>query len=516
MAEIGVKLGGDNSAFRGMLDDSASALVKFGRSFSSLIPVLSAGGLVSFFKTVASEAGALQDLSDRLGVSTDSLQAFNFVVREAGGTTEQSTMTWDRARKAIDALAAGTPEVVEQFQKLGLSAKDFVGVPLEKALERIAVAYRDNATAAGSYDAINDILGTRTLPRVLEGLLKIANEGLPAVTEAGKKAGQIGFAPDIKVVDEFGDALGRVWAMAKNVGISLLAMGIEAGKVPSKIGEALGEGLNPSPFAKKGPRSAEEFAAEQAAKAAAEQQKQADKKANTELAAAFAEVDAAKKGDEEKAKSRAKLEKENEAAAEKAMKAKKAEEDADDKRNAAQNKAMRDIVDAEYKLVQLALERAKAEGKVTSEFSKQLSEIQKMGGAGQGGFKAGAGGGGEGTTTVAALENVLTNAKNAVEYAYKNVNAADGARNLVEAKALVDQAEKNLLTARGKQGFGSPVEVKISDLDFTSLQQTSDAAFGSREQNAIDRQLLDVAKQTKMSTDEIKSAVKYIESQIKE
>jgi hypothetical protein len=240
------------------------------------------------------------------------------------------------------------------------------------------------------------------------------------------------------------------------------------------------------------------------------------RKVTTEMELAMAQTEKQAKLDKEKADARAKMEKENEEAAAKAMKLKKAEDDAEQKRMDFQNKQARDLLEQEYKLVAAALERAKAQGVVTTEFERQLVEIQKMGGAGQGGFKATSTGGKQGTTTVAALENVVANAKTAVEVAYKNINGEEGARNLVEAKALLDQSQSNLLKAQNQQGIGSPVEILISGLDFTSLKQTSNAAFGSREQNAMDKELLAVAKKTSMSSEEIQKAVKFIESTLKE
>jgi hypothetical protein len=504
MAEIGVRLGGDNSAFRGMLDESEAALGKFGRSIGTLLPALSAGAVSGFFKNILEEAGALQDLSDRLSVSTDSLQAFNFAVTQAGGKTEDATKAWDKARQSVDALVGGSDEMAKKFQAIGLSAEDFINLNLEQSLEKIARAYVENKDVAGAYDAVADILGSKTLPKVMVGLEQLANDGFPALSASARQAMQVMDAEVIAKLDDFGDRMARIWTAIKTGGSEVAGVVFKLGDALGTVAagvvglfkgwdiSAAGEALNPT--------------------------KAVDgmKKVTTEMELALASVKNQQKAEKEKEDARAKMVKENEEAAAKAMKLKKAEDDAEDKRNAAQNKAARELVDQEYKLVQLAMERAKAQGAVTSEFSKQLSEIQKMGGAGQGGFKATASGGKEGTTTVAALENVLANAKKAVEVAYKNINDAEGARNLVEAKALVDQSERNLLKAQNQQGMGSPVEILISGLDFTSLKQTSDAAFGSREQNALDKELLAVAKETRMSSKEIEAAVKTIKKTLEE
>lgn len=168
---------------------------------------LGAGAIMGFFKTVIEKGGALQDLSDRLQVGTDELQSFDFAVRQAGGTSEQANMTWDKSRKALDSLAAGQEASVKQFAALGLKASDFIGLDLPASLEKITRGYADNKDAAGAYDAITDILGSKSAPALNAVLLKLAAEGFPAFTAAAKEAGQVMERDAIARMDEFGDRL---------------------------------------------------------------------------------------------------------------------------------------------------------------------------------------------------------------------------------------------------------------------------------------------------------------------
>lgn len=166
---------------------------------------LGAGAILGFFKTVIDKGGALQDLSERLDVSTDALQSFDFAVRQAGGTTEQANDVWDKSRKALDSLNAGQEAAVKQFAAIGLSAADFIGLDLPQSLEKITRGYADNADRAGAYDAITDILGSKTAPALNTVLLKLASEGFPAFTAAAKEAGQVIEKETIARMDEFGD-----------------------------------------------------------------------------------------------------------------------------------------------------------------------------------------------------------------------------------------------------------------------------------------------------------------------
>lgn len=497
MADISVKLGGDNSAFRGMLDDSVSAVGRFGSALGALGPALSVAGVATFFRTVANEASAMQDLSERLGVSTDSLQAFSFAVREAGGTNEQAILTWDKARKALDMLAAGVPETVKQFEKLGLSAKDFLGLDLAQSLEAIALGYRNNADQAGAYDAITDILGSKTLPKVMEAINRLANEGFPALTEAGKKMGQVAAPEWIENIDSFTDSLGRLWQMTKNVGAGMLSFMIEMGKLPGVIA-ASEFGFNTDP------RELRKELKNEAARGKKDTaQKIPDVTDSQRLAMAKLELELDKELREQKEKDR----KEDE----KAAKEKEAFLTSIQKTRLENAQAE---LDANYKLISQARERAKAEGAVTSEMQGQLAAIQKMAGAGSGGFKAGSGGGGEAKVSVSTLRDVLANAKNAFESLRKNPNAPDYARDYIQAEALVNQSEKNLRTGENQQGMGTPIEVAISGLDFTPLAKFSDAALGSKEQVSLDKEMLALTRSTEMSTKEINRVLTNIEKQI--
>lgn len=166
---------------------------------------LGAGAILGFFKSVIEKGGALQDLSDRLQVGTDELQAWDFAVRQAGGSSEQANMTWDKSRKALDSLAAGQDTAIKQFAALGLKATDFVGLDLPSSLEKIARAYSENTDRAGAYDAVTDILGSKTAPALNAVLLQLGAEGFPAFVKGAEAAGQVMSKEAIARMDEFGD-----------------------------------------------------------------------------------------------------------------------------------------------------------------------------------------------------------------------------------------------------------------------------------------------------------------------
>ena len=183
--------GGDTTGLQRAISSAETMVGAFQRTLSTLGLGIGAAAVVGFFKTVVDHAGKIQDLSDRLSVSTDALQAFNASAEEAGATTEQAALAWQNAKKAIDELGAGTPAVVASFNALGLTVEDFIGLNLEQSLDKIAQGYAKNKNEAGAYAAISDILGSKSAPKLNAVLLAMGEETLPALIARMKEAGQV-------------------------------------------------------------------------------------------------------------------------------------------------------------------------------------------------------------------------------------------------------------------------------------------------------------------------------------
>jgi hypothetical protein len=224
MSDIGFKLNGDNSNFRAMVENSHNMVTKFGSVLNTLGIGIGAAAVVGFFRDVIEHTGKLQDLSDRLGVNTDHLQAFDLAVRQAGGSTEQANQAWDKARKALDNLAIGTPAVVDQFAALKLNAASFQGLGLAESLELISKGYADNAQSAGAYDAVTDLLGAKSAPSLLAVINQLGTEAFPALLKALDESGNKIDKDTIAQIDRVGDAWDRAKGKATSWGAKTLGL----------------------------------------------------------------------------------------------------------------------------------------------------------------------------------------------------------------------------------------------------------------------------------------------------
>lgn len=194
---------------------------------------LSFGAVMEFFKSVTEQAGKVQDLSERLEVGTDALQAFTYHAKLAGVDGEAASTMWDKARKSIDQLVVGQKAATDSFAALHLKQEDLMGLPLEVQVEKIAKAYQAAKGEAGAYDAITDVLGSKTAPRLMAVIDQLGTQGLPAFTQAARDAGQVMEGETIAKLDEFGDRLETLKGAAMTAGSVLAGTFI-------KLGEGLG------------------------------------------------------------------------------------------------------------------------------------------------------------------------------------------------------------------------------------------------------------------------------------
>src|SRR5262245_11509309 len=145
-AEIGklnVRVTASANELEATLAKSESRLKGFGKTASNMLSGLTSFGLagigvsqlISFakeldnsFHDAARRADELQDAATALGATTSGL----FAIRQgAFGAGEAIDKGLEKLSRDIGAALNGSKEAEEQFRKLGLSAQELVGVPLD-------------------------------------------------------------------------------------------------------------------------------------------------------------------------------------------------------------------------------------------------------------------------------------------------------------------------------------------------------------------------------------------------
>ncbi len=229
-AAIQAAFGADTEPLAKGASQAEGIIGNFGSKASAMLGALGiglgAGAVVGFFKTIIDKAGSLSDLSDNLGVGVEALQSFDYAAKMAGATSEQAAAVWEKTKKALDLLAAGNESAAKQFAALGLSAADFVGLNLEQSLDRIARAYAANSTAAGAYDAISDIIGSKTAPKLNSALLQLGAEGMDSMIARTKELGAVMDESAVQKLNEFGDRVDALKARLAGPAAAILQFGL--------------------------------------------------------------------------------------------------------------------------------------------------------------------------------------------------------------------------------------------------------------------------------------------------
>ena len=145
-------------------------------SFSKLkSQILSVSGFLSklFFDSIANSARALDEIgraAENLGISSQSLQRFQFAAARAGITSEKLADYLTEMNKRISEAAAGSGEAAIVLQELGLSAQALNGKNAAEKFELIAKAMEKVKNSADQARYADKLFGgeaVKTVPALV-------------------------------------------------------------------------------------------------------------------------------------------------------------------------------------------------------------------------------------------------------------------------------------------------------------------------------------------------------------
>lgn len=183
-------------------------------------------GIYKLGTSTASAGAELQDYSDRLGVSAEELQRWQYIAMQSGLETEQLTKSMSKARDAIGtALTGGSNAATNALQAL---LGDLSQLPKDTAqgFDVIinALANVEDSTLQAYY--ANEIFGEK----LATNLIPLINQGAGTINKFNQEFEQIGYLSNEQVqsLADFDDQMnivnGRL-ALAKNeLGIALLPL----------------------------------------------------------------------------------------------------------------------------------------------------------------------------------------------------------------------------------------------------------------------------------------------------
>jgi hypothetical protein len=197
LAEIGIDGTGFESGLR-----RASAYAS-GQFKTALAGAFSVGAVTALTRKTLEYAGTINDLSARLGVSTDFLQEFRFVARQTGTDLDKLTVFMEKFNDARAEALSGSAQgkkMMQAFSAFGIGATDLAGGRAEDLItNKIAKAF-ETGDPQKLIGPLRDI-GGRSAGELIAGF----SEGFAAGRQKARESGAVLTNDVVQQLDEIGD-----------------------------------------------------------------------------------------------------------------------------------------------------------------------------------------------------------------------------------------------------------------------------------------------------------------------
>lgn len=200
----------------GSLDSIAKAAFSLGG-------VISAAGLVAYTKSIIDAADALDQMSERTGVSVEDLGRLQYAAKLSGVESEQLGKSLQALSGEIVAAAGGSESAIAKFKRLGVSVQDTTTKqirPANEVLLDLADAFSNLPEGAERSARAAEIFGAK-LGGVMVPFLAQGRTGIQALGDEIERLGGLMTAGTAKAAAEFNDNLDRLKTTSSAAGIAI-------------------------------------------------------------------------------------------------------------------------------------------------------------------------------------------------------------------------------------------------------------------------------------------------------
>jgi hypothetical protein len=163
--------------------------------------------IVDFGKAMMDAAGDVDDLSNRLGASHETVQTLGVIATKSGLEMSDFENAILKTSRSATEAQAGNESLAEAFDTLGISAGDLATMNNEQIFEKLTRAMADNAGDADVLAAAYDVIGTRAGPKLQTALIDIGEKGFAKLNEEMIDNNMIMSTDAIRSWDQLGDTL---------------------------------------------------------------------------------------------------------------------------------------------------------------------------------------------------------------------------------------------------------------------------------------------------------------------
>lgn len=218
-----VDVSGDFKRYEGI---GVSANDNIGKSGDSLLGKLKSIGptvaaafvvkeLVQFGGEALRTADEISDLSDKIGISGEAVQALQQVSKETGIEFTQFEGAILKANKASIEARAGNKGLQDAFENLGISIDDLSRMNPEELFSRVAGSMANANGDAETLSSVFEIIGSKSGPALQAALEKLGSEGLDNTIAKFKEMGLVISDQSVKALAESQDKIEKYTQVIK-------------------------------------------------------------------------------------------------------------------------------------------------------------------------------------------------------------------------------------------------------------------------------------------------------------
>ena len=185
----------------------------------SLTGLIAAGGVVAGLRRVSSQLDELGKTADRLGISANTLNAFQFAAERSGVASEKIAGAIETLQKRTGEAAQGIGEAAKAFDRLGVNVEDFIALDAEAQFRELA-----GLLQAVASEEERAALASQLFSKANLDVLQILNQGPAAFDAYIAKAKELNTITDenVQAAAAFEDSL-------RNAQEALRAPGLQFG-----------------------------------------------------------------------------------------------------------------------------------------------------------------------------------------------------------------------------------------------------------------------------------------------
>ena len=199
------------------------ALDSVSKAAFSLGGAISAAGLVAYTKSIIDAADALNEMSERTGISVENLGRLQYAANLSGVESEQLGKSLQALSGEIVAAAGGSESAIAKFKRLGVSVLDTTTKQIRPAnavlldlADAFALLPEGTERSARAAELFGAKLGGVMVPFLAQG-----RAGIEALGDEIERLGGLMSAETAKAAAEFNDNLDRLKTTSSAAGISI-------------------------------------------------------------------------------------------------------------------------------------------------------------------------------------------------------------------------------------------------------------------------------------------------------